>query len=91
MSSVSLDEKPEFQALDRLQQTIAEVTDELASWRRRAHRAESTDGASGADRIKELEHENEDLRRRMERARERLSDLLVRLRFLEEQTATREV
>ncbi len=91
-------EKPEFQALERLESAIREVSDELATWRRRAHKAESgrVDLSGDGDivdaraRIVHLEGENKDLRGRAQHARHRVAELLTRLRFLEEQTAVEE-
>jgi cell division protein FtsB len=68
------------------------VAEELATWRERALRAETgRGGASGrpdADmraRLAELEADNRALRQRVDTARERVSGLLGRLTFLEEQ------
>ncbi len=91
-------EKPEFQALERLESAIREVSDELATWRWRAHKAESgrVDLSGDGDivdaraRIVQLEGENKDLRSRAQHARLRVAELLTRLRFLEEQTAVEE-
>lgn len=91
-------EKPEFQALEQLESAIREVSDELAMWRRRAHKAESgqVDLSGDGDivdaraRIVHLEGENKDLRSRAQHARHRVTELLTRLRFLEEQTAPEE-
>jgi hypothetical protein len=41
-------------------------------------------------RIVDLEGENKDLRNRVQQTRRRVTELLTRLRFLEEQTATGE-
>jgi uncharacterized protein involved in exopolysaccharide biosynthesis len=95
---VSNAEKPEFQALEQLESAIREVSDELAMWRRRAHKAESgrVDLSGDGDivdaraRIVHLEGENKDLRGRAQHARRRVTELLTRLRFLEEQTAPEE-
>ncbi len=91
-------EKPEFQALEQLESTIREVSDELATWRRRAHKAESDhvdlsgdgDIVDARARIVHLEGENKHLLGRVQDARHRVSELLSRLRFLEEQTAAEE-
>ena len=91
-------EKPEFQALEQLESTIREVSEELAMWRRRAHQAESdhVDLSGNGDivdaraRIVQLEGENKDLLGRVQHARHRVTELLGRLRFLEEQTAAEE-
>ena len=86
---------PELVALAGLEDVIRHVSDELASWRRRALKAEGDRGALGGDhdvvglkeRIVSLEGQNSELERRLEAARTRLQDLLKRLRFLEEQAA----
>ena len=88
-------ETPEFTALAGLEEVIRHVSDELASWRRRALKAETERGELGVDhdvvglkeRILHLESNNEELERRVNGARSRLQDLLKRLRFLEEQAA----
>ena len=92
-------ERPEFHALERLDGVLQQVSDELAVWRRRAHKAEServelsgdSDIVAARARIVELEHENKELLGRVRHARRRVTELLTRLRFLEEQTATGEV
>ena len=94
----SNDDRPEFRALGELEEAVRQVSDELAIWRKRAHKAEggaSGPGVAGAlllarERVVELEGENEELRRLIQRARSRVTGLLTRLRFLEEQ-ATSEV
>ena len=91
-------EKPEFQALEQLEAAIREVSDELATWRRRAHKAESeqvdlsgdTDIVEARAHIVRVEGENKALRGRVQQARHRVAQLLTRLRFLEEQTAAEE-
>jgi predicted nuclease with TOPRIM domain len=89
---------PEFDALHELQGVLTHVTDELASWRRRALRAEAERSEMGAghdvvatrERIVDLEEENRQLHERLDGARQRVLDLLNRLRFLEEQVALEE-
>jgi chromosome segregation ATPase len=93
---VSNDERSEFRALARLEDTIQALTEELSHWRRRAHQAEadrpnlSSDGSlvDGRARIMEVEGENQELRHRVEHAKNRATELRARLRFLEEQIAT---
>lgn len=88
-------ENPELEALAGLEEVIKHVSDELASWRRRALKAEGDRTGLGADhdvvalkeRIVSLEAQNSELERRLDGARTRLQDLLKRLRFLEEQAA----
>lgn len=89
---MSFDAKPEFQALQELKGVLKLVTDEVASWRKRAQRAEASLGAdydavASRERIIELEAENRGLHQRVMAARERASELLKRLQFLEEQMA----
>ncbi len=87
--------QPEFAALADLQEVIKHVTDELASWRRRALKAEGERASLGVDhdavaqkeRIVSLQAENGELQGRLEAARARVQDLVKRLRFLEEQVA----
>ena len=86
-------ERPEIQALTELERVLQHVKDELASWRRRALKAEARRAEMGIDhdvvatreRIRELELENEQTNGRLQAARTRVDDLLVRLKFLEEQ------
>ena len=86
-------ENPELVALAGLEDVIRHVSDELASWRRRALKAEGERGALGGEhdvvglreRVVNLEGQNGELERRLEAARRHLQDLLKRLRFLEEQ------
>ena len=88
-------ENPEFAALAALEDVIKHVSEELASWRRRALKSEGERTGLGADhdvvslkeRIVGLEGQNEELERRLDSARARLQDLLKRLRFLEEQAS----
>jgi hypothetical protein len=92
---VSSSESPDFAALRELEDTIKHVCDELATWRRRALKAEGERGMLGADgehgavvlkeRLLAVEEENAELKRRLEATRGRVQDLLKRLRFLEEQ------
>ena len=86
-------ESPEFASLRELEDTIKHVCDELATWRRRALRAEGSRGELGGDhdvlglkeRLVALESEKTELQRRLDATRVRLQDLQKRLRFLEEQ------
>ena len=69
------------------------ISEELAAFRRRAKQAEAAQAGGGADgdlkaRIEELTAENADLSARVEQARDRVGELLARLRFLEEQMST---
>ena len=85
----------EFSALAGLEDVIKHVSDELASWRKRALKAEGDRTGLGADhdvvsmkeRVLSLEGQNAELERRLDAARGRVQDLVKRLRFLEEQAA----
>lgn len=95
---MSNDDRPEFQALDELRGVLESLTEELASWRRRALKAESEQTELGLggevvasrERVVALEAENADLVQRLAGARTRVEELLKRLRFLEEQVAAEE-
>lgn len=85
---------PEFAALGELEGVLEHLAEELASWRRRALKAEQRPGlGDGSDvvgareRVVELEDETRELRERLDTARQRVVDLLNRLRFLEDQVA----
>lgn len=92
---MSYDERPEFLALDGLQDVLRNVTDELSGWRRRAQRAEATlgegrDSVAQRERVLDLEASHRELQERLEAARGRMEELLKRLQFLEEQMAVEE-
>ena len=96
---MSNEDRPEFRALDDLRTVLEALTGELASWRRRALKAESEqtpqlgfahDVVADRERLVALEEQNAALEGRLEEARTRVSDLLARLRFLEEQVAAEE-
>jgi chromosome segregation ATPase len=89
-------ERPDFRALDDLEQLLRHLGEELAAWRRRSLKAEAelqdnnttSGGAAGPDlvqsrkRVIELEMENQQLRQRIESARERVATIESRLTFL---------
>lgn len=89
---------PEFAALEQLEGVLKHLTDELGSWRRRALKAEAErselgpghDPVGSRERIVDLEEENRLLHERLGSAKQRVQDLLNRLRFLEEQAAMEE-
>jgi hypothetical protein len=95
---MSNDDRPEFQALDELRTVLQSLTGELAGWRRRALKAEAEQTELGLghnmvanrEQIVSLEGQNKALLERLEASRTRLSDLLTRLRFLEEQVSAEE-
>ncbi len=86
--------RPEFRALAELERVLGHVQEELASWRRRAHKAESDRADMGVSQkalasretIEALEHQNQEKLERLNLARDRVDGLLARLKFLEEQT-----
>jgi chromosome segregation ATPase len=89
-------ERPDFRALDELEQLLRHVGDELAAWRRRSLKAEAElqefkskgSGPAGPEllqarqRVIEVEMENQQLRQRIEAARERVATIESRLTFL---------
>ena len=89
-------ERPDFRALDELEQLLRHVGEELAAWRRRSLKAEAelseyrTKGTGPAgpellqarQRVIEVEMENQQLRQRIEAARERVATIESRLTFL---------
>jgi hypothetical protein len=82
-------------AFAELQALVRHLGEELASFRGRALSAESRlravaqrlgdDGVESAERVGELERENEELRRRLAVAGEQARQMLERLRFLRQQ------
>ena len=87
-------ESPEFAALNELEAVVRHVCDELATWRRRAQKAEGDKPGGGRDRAHDgagSDADNVELRRRIDATRGRMEDLLKRLRFLEEQASVQEV
>jgi hypothetical protein len=88
---VSNSGNPHKRAIDDLERVLGAVADELASWRRRALRAEA--GSSDQDHVPEpvldrlasLESENSDLKDRVTAAREKADGLMSRLHFFEQQ------
>jgi hypothetical protein len=94
---VSNADRPELVALLELERVLQHVKDELASWRRRALKAEAEqaepgehDGVVSRERILDLETENREMADRLHTARARVEDLVTRLKFLEEQVRTEE-
>ncbi len=85
--------RPEFRALAELERVLGHVHEEVTSWRRRAHKAESDRAEMGIDHdmvttremITELERDNHEKSDRLQLVRERVDGLLARLKFLEEQ------
>jgi predicted nuclease with TOPRIM domain len=95
---VSNEERPEFQALEELREVLTALSTELASWRRRALTAEAeqtqlqldADVVASRERLVGLQSENAELKQRLEAAHNRVSELISRLRFLEEQVTMEE-
>ena len=94
-------ERVDIRALEQLEAVLREVSEELATWRARALKAEADGkGGGGASRgvvhargdgesrgrAAEIETENRQLRTRLEAARARMQELVARLSFLEEQS-----
>ena len=88
------------ESLDTLEAILRDVAEELAGWRSRAQKAEAELKARGAvtkapppatasASSPELESENKALRLRVEGARRRVTELLQRITFLEEQGASK--
>lgn len=92
-------DRPELAPIRELEGLVRAAGEELASWRRRAQRAEArareleetlTPAATPpADpRVAVLERENAELLARLSTARERARQLLARIRFLRQQHAS---
>lgn len=96
---MSDNEPAELQAFHELEGLVHHLVEELASFRRRALRAEArlreiegTPTPAGgvhviqvADRVAELERENETLRERLDGAKGRTKQILDRVHFLRQQ------
>jgi hypothetical protein len=98
---VSDHDRPDLEAFRELEQLIRALSEEMDGWRRRAQVAESRlreleaeaglgpggngPAASPDDRQAALEHENRELRSRIDLARARTYQLLERMRFLRQQ------
>lgn len=90
-------ERPDFRALEELQELLRHLGDELAVWRRRCLKAEAElqqfkDAGSGGgpdlvqarQRVVELEVENQRLRQRIDAARDRVRMIENRLAFVDQ-------
>lgn len=96
-------ERPDTNALARVEQLVQSLAEDLGAWRKRTHRAEAelvelkARGGTLAgpeltqvrQRIVDLERENLELRQRVAAAREQLAALSARLVFLEDRAVTR--
>jgi hypothetical protein len=83
-------------AFSELRELVLRVTEELATFRRRAHAAEARlrelEAIHASDpvpvgRIAEIERENAELKRRLEVATARTRELLDQVRFVRQQAA----
>ncbi|HVO34433.1 MAG TPA: hypothetical protein VMT21_02640 [Gemmatimonadales bacterium] len=88
----SAGERPDLDALHELEEVLRHLSEELAAWRRRALTAEArvTDqsrasGGEGQHRLRDVEEANRLLEQRLEAARLRVTELVSRLDFLEQQ------
>jgi cell division protein FtsB len=92
---VSDNERSEVLGFRELATLVRHLGDELATFRRRALTAESrvkameaagsSDNEGLAERVAELQAENQDLRSRLDAARGRARHMLERVRFLRQQ------
>ncbi|OGT93184.1 MAG: hypothetical protein A2083_08105 [Gemmatimonadetes bacterium GWC2_71_9] len=87
--------RPDLEALLELEEVLRLLESELAGWRRRALAAEAkaaqlgralVEGDEAPTRSRQLEEENRALEQRLTMAKSRVSDLLSRLAFLEQQS-----
>lgn len=95
-----MDDPPaELRSFDELRRLVRRVTEELATFRRRAHAAEARVREIEAihsgepisfGRVESLERENADLRKRLAAATARTREVLDQVRFIRQQ-ATDEV
>jgi len=88
----SAGERPDLDALRELEDVLRHLSEELAAWRRRALTAESrvsdhsrAIGPEAPHRQRDLEEANRLLEQRLVTARQRVTELLGRLDFLEQQ------
>lgn len=97
---MSDNDRPELRAYRELETLVRHLGEELATFRRRAllaetqlktsghgHSARGRGGALG-ERLSELESENEVLRTRLDRAEDRVRQMMDRVRFLRQQLQT---
>jgi predicted nucleic acid-binding Zn-ribbon protein len=99
---MSGNDRPELRAYRELETLVRHLGEELAAFRRRAISAETqlkdaghapSKGASrsssgGSERLADLEKENENLRTRLDRAEDRVRQMMDRVRFLRQQIQT---
>ena len=94
---MSDNERPELHAFRELESLVHHLVEELASFRRRALRAEArlkqledggaadSDASLAAERVAELERENADLKQMVDGAKTRVKSVLDRVHFLRQQ------
>lgn len=98
---MSGNERPELRAFRELETLVRHLGEELAAFRRRAISAEASKdsghtgghakgGGSGrgvahAERLADLESENDALKTRLDRAEDRVRQMMDRVRFLRQQ------
>jgi predicted nucleic acid-binding Zn-ribbon protein len=94
---MSDNDRPDLRAFKELETLVRHLGEELAVFRRRAIAAEGQvkDGspapkgkAPSSGRLAELEDENEVLKLRLERAEDRIRQMMERVRFLRQQLQT---
>jgi len=100
MSGNGSEDTAQMRAYRELEMLVRHLGEELAAFRRRAIAAEASlkDGTHGAapkgksaavgERLTELENENASLRARLERAEDRVGQMMDRVRFLRQQLQT---
>lgn len=97
---MSGNERPELHAFRELETLVRHLGEELAAFRRRAISAEaqlkdsghgrakgggSGRGGAHAERLADLENENDVLKTRLDRAEDRVRQMMDRVRFLRQQ------
>lgn len=96
---MSVNERPEILAYRELETLVHNLGEELATFRKRALSAETQlkeQGAGAADKsrgapsehVTQLESENQALKTRLNRAEDRVRQMLDRVRFLRQQLQT---
>lgn len=98
---MSDNDRPEIRAYHELESLVRNLGEELVAFRRRAIAAEtqlrdsghapSRDGPKGGGRPADLEAENAALRTRLERAEERVKQVMEKVRFLRQQLQSQAV
>jgi hypothetical protein len=88
----SAGERPDLDALHELEEVLRHLAEELSAWRRRALTAEArvsdhsrSSGDDGPHHLRDVEEANRVLEQRLDAARTRVTELVGRLDFLEQQ------